>query len=159
MWLYKLEDICKDYFYSLFKKKISAASIPLLRSCAPAVAQTRSCYKCVTPEDPSMEWKDITDRAAASVFWTELFRGVCYICCGKLSFKYPYSFQWMFKKLEDKMFPVFQVLLSPWVISLRNQQPSIIPLKRGLSAQGKLQWFLSLHLNISSCTSHQCMVP
>ena len=39
----------------------------------------------VSPADPSMEWKDITDRAATSAFWLELIRGKILICfhCGK----------------------------------------------------------------------------
>ncbi|KAK8721095.1 hypothetical protein OTU49_012951, partial [Cherax quadricarinatus] len=39
------------------------------------VMAVRHCYKLVTPEEPSMEWSDITDRAAATVFWTELWQG------------------------------------------------------------------------------------
>ncbi|XP_064083043.1 NADH-ubiquinone oxidoreductase subunit 8-like [Macrobrachium nipponense] len=51
----------------------------ILKSCvrSSVVTQTRSTYKYVSPEDPSMEWKDITDRAAATIFWTELWRGKC----------------------------------------------------------------------------------
>ncbi|KAK8386523.1 hypothetical protein O3P69_010866 [Scylla paramamosain] len=72
------------------------ASLPLLRSCGPAAAQTRSCYKCVTPEDPSMEWKDITDRAAGTVFWTELFRGAA-VTLGHI-FKEPATINYPFEK-------------------------------------------------------------
>ncbi|XP_074641891.1 NADH-ubiquinone oxidoreductase subunit 8-like [Tubulanus polymorphus] len=32
-------------------------------------------YVDVSTPVPGMEWKDVTDRAATSVFWTELFRG------------------------------------------------------------------------------------
>lgn len=32
-------------------------------------------YIYVNNKEPSMEWKDITDRAAQTMFWTELARG------------------------------------------------------------------------------------
>jgi len=34
-----------------------------------------SGYKYVNAEDVSMKWKDIADRAAVTLFWTEMFRG------------------------------------------------------------------------------------
>ncbi|KAG7154989.1 NADH dehydrogenase [ubiquinone] iron-sulfur protein 8-like [Homarus americanus] len=54
-----------------------ASNVSVLKSSVRgiAVTQARSCYKYVSPEEPSMEWRDITDRAAATVFWTELWRG------------------------------------------------------------------------------------
>ncbi|PSN51354.1 NADH dehydrogenase [ubiquinone] iron-sulfur protein 8 [Blattella germanica] len=39
------------------------------------VTPSRNSYKYVNAEEPSMEMKDITDRAAATMFWSELFRG------------------------------------------------------------------------------------
>ncbi|XP_046980317.1 NADH dehydrogenase (ubiquinone) 23 kDa subunit isoform X2 [Schistocerca americana] len=39
------------------------------------VTPSRSNYKYVNAEEESMEFKDITDRAAQTMFWTELFRG------------------------------------------------------------------------------------
>ncbi|XP_069164801.1 NADH-ubiquinone oxidoreductase subunit 8 [Procambarus clarkii] len=58
-----------------YGRNVSSGSllVPCVRGTA--VTQARSCYKYVTPDEPSMEWKDITDRAAATVFWTELWRG------------------------------------------------------------------------------------
>jgi len=32
-------------------------------------------YKYVNPDEPGMSFTEITDRAAATIFWTELFRG------------------------------------------------------------------------------------
>jgi hypothetical protein len=39
------------------------------------VCHTRNSYKYVNAEEHSMDMKDITDRAAQTMFWTELFRG------------------------------------------------------------------------------------
>jgi len=43
------------------------------------VIQSRSVssgeYIKVTPDEPSMDFREMTDRAASSVFWSELFRG------------------------------------------------------------------------------------
>jgi len=36
---------------------------------------SQSCYKYVNAEEVSMKWRDITDRAATTIFWTELLRG------------------------------------------------------------------------------------
>ena len=41
------------------------------------VYPTRSAFKYVNPEGPSMDVKDVTDRAAQTMFLTEIFRGVC----------------------------------------------------------------------------------
>merc|ERR1712198_102634 len=70
----------------------------VLKSCVrgATVTQTRSNYKYVTPEDPSMEWKDITDRAAAAVFWTELARGFA-VTLGHI-FKEPATINYPFEK-------------------------------------------------------------
>jgi hypothetical protein len=46
---------------------------PLAR--LPVVCYTRNSYKYVNAEERSMDMKDITDRAAQTMFWTELFRG------------------------------------------------------------------------------------
>jgi hypothetical protein len=47
------------------------------------VCPTRSAFKYVNAEGPSMEVKDITDRAAQTMFLTEIFRGTCtYVWCG-----------------------------------------------------------------------------
>lgn len=32
-------------------------------------------YKYVNAEEEDLSWKGITDRAALTIFWTELFRG------------------------------------------------------------------------------------
>ena len=37
--------------------------------------QRRTVYKYVSDPDPAMDWASITDRAANTIFWTELFRG------------------------------------------------------------------------------------
>lgn len=70
----------------------------VLRSCirGATVTQTRSNYKYVTQEDPSMEWKDITDRAAATIFWTELWRGAA-VTLGHI-FKEPATINYPFEK-------------------------------------------------------------
>jgi len=41
------------------------------------VCPTRNTYKYVNAEGPSMDVKEITDRAAQTMFLTELFRGTC----------------------------------------------------------------------------------
>jgi len=70
----------------------------VLKSCVrgATVTQTRSNYKYITPEDPSMEWKDISDRAAAAVFWTELARGFA-VTLGHI-FKEPATINYPFEK-------------------------------------------------------------
>nr|CAD7459322.1 unnamed protein product [Timema tahoe] len=40
-----------------------------------ATTQSRNAYKYVNDKELSMDFKDITDRAAEAVFWTELARG------------------------------------------------------------------------------------
>uniref|UniRef100_A0A646QFC8 NADHUO8 n=1 Tax=Hemiscolopendra marginata TaxID=943146 RepID=A0A646QFC8_9MYRI len=39
------------------------------------VAITRNTYKSVNPEEPSMNWDDINDRVATSLFWREIVTG------------------------------------------------------------------------------------
>jgi NAD-dependent dihydropyrimidine dehydrogenase PreA subunit len=52
------------------------SAAPALRKTAVWLApQQRGCYKIVTPPECDMSFKDITDRAAATMFWTELARG------------------------------------------------------------------------------------
>ena len=29
--------------------------------------------------DPEMDWKSMTDRAAVTTFWNELFKGECFV--------------------------------------------------------------------------------
>ena len=41
------------------------------------VCPTRNTFKYVNAEGPSMDVKDITDRAAQTMFLTEIFRGMC----------------------------------------------------------------------------------
>ncbi|XP_059487662.1 NADH dehydrogenase (ubiquinone) 23 kDa subunit [Neocloeon triangulifer] len=57
----------------LFSLQRTAA--PLMRSAVLLAPQQRGCYKIVTPKDPDMSFTDITDRAANTMFWTELARG------------------------------------------------------------------------------------
>lgn len=45
------------------------------KMCTSSAGGSKGEYIFVNNKDPSMEWSDITDRAAQSVFWTELFRG------------------------------------------------------------------------------------
>lgn len=33
-------------------------------------------YVYVNDKDPSMEWSDLTERAANAMFWTEIVRGI-----------------------------------------------------------------------------------
>lgn len=36
-------------------------------------------YKYVNPDEPGMSFTELTDRAAGTLFWTELFRGELFI--------------------------------------------------------------------------------
>jgi NADH dehydrogenase (ubiquinone) Fe-S protein 8 len=53
-------------------------------------------YKYVNNEDVSMKWKDIIDRAAVTVFWTEMFRGAG-VTLGHM-FKEPATINYPFEK-------------------------------------------------------------
>jgi len=44
-------------------------------SSAMHTSPSQSNYKYVNAEEVSMKWKDITDRAANTIFWSELLRG------------------------------------------------------------------------------------
>lgn len=39
----------------------------------------RSLWKDVSPPEPSMKWSDITDRAARTTFWGEMFTGLAMV--------------------------------------------------------------------------------
>ncbi|XP_042206508.1 NADH-ubiquinone oxidoreductase subunit 8-like isoform X1 [Homarus americanus] len=82
----------------LFSLGRNASNVSVLKSSVRgiAVTQARSCYKYVSPEEPSMEWRDITDRAAATVFWTELWRGAA-VTLGHI-FKEPATINYPFEK-------------------------------------------------------------
>lgn len=45
------------------------------KMCTSAAGGSKGNYIYVNKDDPSMEWEDITDRAAQTIFWTELMRG------------------------------------------------------------------------------------
>lgn len=61
-----------------------------------SLTANRSHYKVVAPEDPSMEWKEITDRAANKVFFLELAKGLG-IVMSQL-FKEPATINYPFEK-------------------------------------------------------------
>jgi len=60
---------------SLNLKFAYISATPALRSAVFLSPQQRGCYKVVTPKECDMSYKDITDRAATTMFWTELARG------------------------------------------------------------------------------------
>ena len=59
------------FYYDFF---ISVLGRNTFKKFIPAVGQTRSCYKLVTPEE-STDWGPVVDEAATSIFWTEMIRG------------------------------------------------------------------------------------
>jgi hypothetical protein len=63
--------------YNKFMYLISLVATHILRPLTRVsiVCHTRNSYKYVNAEEHSMDMKDITDRAAQNMFWTELFRG------------------------------------------------------------------------------------
>merc|ERR1712150_19055 len=61
-----------------------------------SISSASSTYKQVSPEDPSMEWKDITDRAAAHLLFMELMRGMSVV--GSQIFKEPATINYPFEK-------------------------------------------------------------
>ncbi|XP_041348373.1 NADH dehydrogenase [ubiquinone] iron-sulfur protein 8, mitochondrial-like [Gigantopelta aegis] len=61
------------------------------------VSQQRGCHwKDVSVPDPEMDWKSMTDRAAVTTFWNELFKGFG-ITLGML-FKEPATINYPFEK-------------------------------------------------------------
>ncbi|KAH9490436.1 NADH dehydrogenase Fe-S protein subunit 8 ndufs8 [Bulinus truncatus] len=58
--------------------------------------QNRSHYKQVGQQLPSLEWRPIMDRAATSVFWNELLKGLG-ICVGMI-LKEPANLNYPFEK-------------------------------------------------------------
>ncbi|KAL5016182.1 hypothetical protein ScPMuIL_005771 [Solemya velum] len=82
----------------LFSASKSAKSLvqQFVRPTAVTLIQARSRWKDVSVPDPSMEWKDITDRAAKSAFWTELVKGFALVF-GML-FKEPATINYPFEK-------------------------------------------------------------
>lgn len=71
---------------STFLRPITCGNIP----------QLRTTFKNVGMKDPSMEWKDITDRAAVTLFWTEIVKGFA-VTLGSL-FKEPATINYPFEK-------------------------------------------------------------
>merc|ERR1711988_2027347 len=61
-----------------------------------SVSSVSKCYRNVAPAEESMEWKDITDRAANTVFWTELIRGL--MQTGSMFFREPATINYPFEK-------------------------------------------------------------
>lgn len=59
-------------------------------------SEPKDGYIYVTPGEQSMEWKDITDRAATSMFWSELCRGFA-VTLGMI-FKEPATINYPFEK-------------------------------------------------------------
>jgi NADH dehydrogenase (ubiquinone) Fe-S protein 8 len=61
-----------------------------------SISSAKLNYKQVSPEDPDMSVKAITDRAASSLFWLELFRGLG--VTGSMIFKEPATINYPFEK-------------------------------------------------------------
>ncbi|RZF33822.1 hypothetical protein LSTR_LSTR010370 [Laodelphax striatellus] len=61
-----------------------------------APMQVRSKYYCISEPDPSMKFKDMSERAVHIMFWTELFRGLG-ITLANL-FKEPATINYPFEK-------------------------------------------------------------
>ncbi|XP_064651577.1 NADH-ubiquinone oxidoreductase subunit 8-like [Lineus longissimus] len=57
---------------------------------------SRPSYKDVAEKEPSMDLRDITDRAATTAFWTELFRGFGITL--SMIFKEPATINYPFEK-------------------------------------------------------------
>ncbi|ESN93675.1 hypothetical protein HELRODRAFT_186088 [Helobdella robusta] len=71
--------------------------LPLIKNLFPAgCVATRTHYKQVSPEDPVMEWKELTDRAANKAFFIELMKGMN-IVMSQL-FKEPATINYPFEK-------------------------------------------------------------
>jgi len=60
------------------------------------VNNSRSHWKQMSPPEPSMDWKDITDRAANKAFLTELFKGMGVVF--SQLFKEPATINYPFEK-------------------------------------------------------------
>ena len=81
----------KTLAWSLKNPRLVTISVKVVQGRVPVPVGTLSCssalhtsatrrgYKYVNPDEPSMKWKDIEDRAVATMFWTELFRGTVFI--------------------------------------------------------------------------------
>jgi len=61
-----------------------------------SVNASRSHFKQVSPDDPSMEWRDITDRAANKAFFLELAKGMGVVF--SQLFKEPATINYPFEK-------------------------------------------------------------
>ena len=59
----------------VFKRYVSLLGV-LQRSTSSLLVPNRSTYKLVTNDPPPKTVDEIVDRAAQSIFWTELFRGI-----------------------------------------------------------------------------------
>ncbi|MCL4132545.1 UNVERIFIED_CONTAM: hypothetical protein GTU68_057757 [Idotea baltica] len=60
--------------FSLTRNALNRVAVhKTLKAIVPS--QTRNCYVDVSPEEPKMDWGSITDRAATTIFLTELARG------------------------------------------------------------------------------------
>ncbi|XP_064612805.1 NADH dehydrogenase [ubiquinone] iron-sulfur protein 8, mitochondrial-like [Liolophura sinensis] len=69
----------------------------LRTACAvPVRLSSQSHWKQVAPDDPSLEWSSISDRASVTIFWRELFRGLG-ITLGMI-FKEPATINYPFEK-------------------------------------------------------------
>ncbi|KAK2708288.1 NADH-ubiquinone oxidoreductase subunit 8-like [Artemia franciscana] len=80
---------CRSVVKLLGKDVISSSSVQTRQ-------QIRTCYKIVTEPEPSMAMKDITDRAATSMFVTELIRGAMVTMAH--IFKEPVTINYPFEK-------------------------------------------------------------
>jgi hypothetical protein len=63
------------FFAARLFSKCPSNGMRNIRTCTSKAPGKKGDYIFVNDKDPSMEWSDITDRAAQSMFWTELFRG------------------------------------------------------------------------------------
>uniref|UniRef100_A0A6I8NY24 NADH dehydrogenase [ubiquinone] iron-sulfur protein 8, mitochondrial n=5 Tax=Mammalia TaxID=40674 RepID=A0A6I8NY24_ORNAN len=57
---------------------VARTGLPASRSLAPGIHSSApvACYKYVNLKEPEMDWRSVTDRAAQTLLWTELFRGL-----------------------------------------------------------------------------------